>query len=101
MIAINDVPLFQPGQLVGTPGAIEELEKANQDVSEFLSLHLAGDWGVVDADDKKANDEALRDGSRILSAYLLKTGVKIWIITEAADDNGKREVTTVLLPEEY
>ena len=100
MIAINDVPLFQPGQLVATPAAIEEFEKANQDVSEFLSLHLAGDWGVVDAD-KAANDEALRDGSRLLSAYVLKTGIKIWIITEAADDDGKREVTTVLLPEEY
>lgn len=39
--------------------------------------------------------------SRLLSAYLLKDGTKIWIITEAADDNGKREATTILLPEEY
>ena len=101
MIAINDVPLFKPGQIVATPGAIAELERANQNVWQFVSLHLAGDWGVVEADDKKANDEALRDGSRLLSAYVLKTGVKIWIITEAENDNGKREVTTVLLPDEY
>jgi hypothetical protein len=47
------------------------------------------------------NDESLKDGSRLLSAYLLKDGTKIWIITEAEDDNGKREATTILLPEEY
>ena len=35
-------------------------------------------------------------GFRILSAYMLKTGVKIWIITEA-----DRSVTTFLLPDEY
>ena len=69
---------------------------------EFLSLHLAGAWGdELDAEDKAANDEALKDGSRILSAYILKTGEKIWLITEAEDDNGNREATTGLLPDEY
>lgn len=40
-------------------------------------------------------------GSRLLSAYTSAAGVKVWIITEAADDEGKRPATTVLLPEEY
>jgi hypothetical protein len=43
----------------------------------------------------------LHDGSRILSAYVLPTDVKIWIITEAADEKGERAATTALLPEEY
>ena len=34
--------------------------------------------------------------TRLLSAYRLKDGAKIWIITE-----WDRSVTTVLLPEEY
>ena len=51
--------------------------------------------------DKRLNVEALHAGSRILSAYILPTDVKIWIITEAEDDNGERKATTVLLPEEY
>ncbi|MFO0806209.1 MAG: hypothetical protein U0791_24160 [Gemmataceae bacterium] len=55
----------------------------------------------MSADDKAANDESLVDGSRLLSAYLLTTDVKIWIITEAVDDHGNREATTVLLPDEY
>ena len=93
--------LFRPGRILATPGALSALKHAGQHASEFLSRHLAGDWGVVGADDKAANDESLRDGSRLLSAYVLTTGVKIWIITEAADDRGDREATTVLLPDEY
>jgi hypothetical protein len=30
----------------------------------------------------KANAEALKEGTRLLSAYHLKDGTKIWIITE-------------------
>jgi hypothetical protein len=48
-----------------------------------------------------ANDEALKDGSRILSAYLTLKGKKLWVITEATDDDGHRAATTLLLPEEY
>lgn len=94
-------PLFKPGRVLATPGALAALEHAGQNSSEFLRRHLAGDWGVVSADDKAANDESLRDGSRLLSAYLLTTDVKIWIITEAVDDHANREATTVLLPDEY
>jgi hypothetical protein len=51
-------------------------------------------------EDKRANDRAVKEGTRILSAYdvLLEDGetVRIWIITEA-----DRSVTTALLPEEY
>ena len=47
------------------------------------------------------NDQALIDGSRLLSAYRLKDGTKIWCITEAVGENGRREATTFLLPEEY
>ena len=93
--------LFRPGRILATPGALATLEHAGQNASEFLCRHLAGDWGVVGADDQAANDESLRDGSRLLSAYVLSTDVKIWIITEAADDHGNRAATTVLLPDEY
>jgi hypothetical protein len=43
-----------------------------------------------------ANEDALGNERRILSAYTLKTGAKIWIITEA-----DRSVTTILRPEDY
>ena len=89
-------PLFDLGQVVATPGALAALEEAGQSPSEFLTRHVHGDWGMVDEHDRQANDGALQDGSRILSAYVLTTGTKIWIITEA-----DRSSTCCLLPEEY
>ena len=40
----------------------------------------------------------LDDLSRLLSAYKTLKGVKLWIITEAEDDDGHRAATTILLP---
>lgn len=94
-------PLFNLGQLVATPGALEALEQAGQTPAEFVLRHVSGDWGIVNDEDKRLNDESVRDGSRILSAYRLKTGEKIWIITEARGDDGRRAATTLLLPDEY
>jgi hypothetical protein len=100
VISVNK-PLFKPGQVLATPGALEALEKAGQSVWELLSLHLQGQWGELSDEDRRLNLEALKDGSRILSAYILKTGVKVWVITEAENDKGIRAATTLLLPDEY
>ncbi len=100
MIQVNR-PLFRLGQIVATPGALEALDKAGQQPWELLAQHVQGQWGVLDAQDRRLNDEAVKDGSRILSAYTLKSGVKVYVITEAQDDDGNRAATTLLLPEEY
>jgi hypothetical protein len=89
-------PLFRPGQLVGTPGAIKALQDAEQDPLELLCRHVTGDWGDLDDEDKKENEFSVEHGFRILSAYELETGVKVWLITEA-----DRSATTFLLPDEY
>ncbi len=85
---------FSPGAVYATPGIVEKLPP--EDVSMALQRHVAGDWGDLDAHDWNANEEALRDGGRLLSAYFASNGVKFWIITEA-----DRVSTTALLPEEY
>jgi hypothetical protein len=51
---------------------------------------------LLDRHDIRANEQALKHGARLLSAYQLRDDTKIWIITEA-----DRSSTTVLLPEEY
>ena len=89
---------FSLGQIVATPGALEALQNASQSPAEFLSRHAACDWGDVDQEDKQANDDALKTGARLLSAYRLADDSKIWVITEAADEHGRREATTLLLP---
>lgn len=94
-------PLFSLGRMVATPGAIAEMEKAKVAAFELFARHQRGDWGCVGAGDKKLNDAALKDGSRIFSAYMLPTNVKLWVITTATDDNGNRESTCILTPDEY
>lgn len=87
---------FPLGRIVATPGALDALQKNEQQALELLSRHAGGDWGTVCAEDAQANDFAVRDGLRVLSAYCLHDGTRLWIITEC-----DRSVTTLLLPEEY
>jgi hypothetical protein len=92
---------FDLGQMVATPGALEALASAGQEPLYFLERHARGDWGEVDEEDGRLNDESVRDGSRILSAYHTLRGDKLWIITEAEGDDGRRASTCILLPDEY
>ena len=88
---------FSPGSLYATPGCLEALAAAGDDPMAYLIRHLTGDWGEVDKDDWNANEESLRLGMRLLSAYTTSDGkTKFWIITEA-----DRASTTFLLPSEY
>ena len=78
------------------PGARSALEAAKQVPLELLRRHARGDWGEVCAEDAQENNLSVDRGFRILSAYTLSTGVKVWVITEA-----DRSSTCILLPEEY
>ena len=89
-------PLFALGQVVATPGALTALEEAEQTPAEFLDRHRIGDWGELGEEDKQENEFSVKHGLRILSAYTLSTGVKIWIISEA-----DRSSTCLLLPSDY
>lgn len=85
---------FPLGRLVMTTGAYDALTPL--EIKRGLFFHSQGDWGDVCQEDKQANDQALTDGTRLLSAYLTEKGTRFWVITEA-----DRSATTVLLPEEY
>jgi len=86
--------LFSLGSVVATPGALEKLDRTT--INKALERHHQGDWGDVCDEDRKANDQSLRDGTRLLSVYHDSNQTKFWIITEA-----DRSSTTILLPEEY
>jgi hypothetical protein len=88
-------PLFALGQVVSTRGALDAFEQAGQDPLDLLSRHVTGDWGELEDEDRATNNWSLKEGARLLSAYTLSSGVRIWIITEA-----DRSATTFLLPEE-
>jgi len=92
---LNTRPLFLPGQVVATVGAVDagvSLEVA----AELVTRHTRGDWGVIGAVDAAANQAAVRDGDRIFSAYDVELGgqtVRVNVVTEA-----DRKLTTILLP---
>jgi len=94
-------PLFESRQNLTTPAAIRALAEAQVARGELLQRHFSGDWGDVDPDDGEENGSALETGARILSAYVLPTGVRVWVMTEAASVDGVRSATTILLPTEY
>jgi hypothetical protein len=92
---------FELGRTVGTPAALGVIEAAGQEPSFFIDKHVSGDWGSVDADDARANDAAIHTGERLLSIYQTLLGVEVWVMTDAADDEGVRAATTILLPSDY
>jgi hypothetical protein len=99
MLEVLKLPLFDLGQLLATPGAVE-LERQLIDLSglalvHYIARHWTGDWGDLTPHDVQVNRDALENGTRILSSYQTPAG-KLWIITEA-----DRSATTCLLPEEY
>ena len=67
-----------------------------EDPINYIVRHMNLDPGALGADDRLQNLHAVREGMRVFSAYELRDGTRIWIITEA-----DRSVTSILLPEEY
>ena len=96
-LAIVDLaisPKFAAGQLVATSGALAAIP--SEEIAHGLARHLQGDWGDLVPEDREANDRALKEGSRLVSAYNSSSGTRFWIITE-----WDRSYTTILLPQEY
>ncbi len=86
--------LFSLGKVMATAGAAQRIPQA--ETFSALNRHISGDWGEVSEEDRKRNDDAVKNGERIISSYRAFDGTKFWIITE-----WDRSYTTVLLPEEY
>jgi len=84
---------FSLGQIVATPGAIEEFDSDFR--MKCLDRHANGDWGDLCEEDREQNDIDLERGNRLMSVYKTEKE-SLWLITEH-----DRSVTTFLLPEEY
>ena len=82
--------------MVATPGALEALKQASENAGGYLLRHMSCDWGDMSDEDKQLNEDAIKNGRRVMSVHHTSQGEKLYVITEA-----DRSVTTVLLPEEY
>lgn len=101
---------FPLGRLVATPGALALVQGRRINIFALIERHVLGDWGDLHEEDKQENENALKEGRRLMSAYVVDKssdniagfgeegyeGEKVWVITE-----WDRSVTTVLLPSEY
>ena len=85
---------FALGRVVQTSTSVGQLNA--EDVLMGLARHSLGDWGDLGKDDIAENELSLREGFRLFSVYHDRAGTRFYIITEA-----DRDVTTVLLPDEY
>lgn len=86
--------LFELGQIVATKNVLSTVQA--DDILKGLRRHAVGDWGELCDEDRESNEEGIRHGARLLSAYIDRFGTRYWIITE-----WDRSVTTILLPEDY
>jgi len=99
MISLDPVPgpafaKFELGEIVVTPGAALRLDP--KDVQNSIARHTRGDWGELEPDDRRENDERIEKGGPLASIYKDSRGTTFYILTES-----DRSATTVLLPEEY
>lgn len=76
-------------------------------ISRRIDLYVQGEWGDLDEDDWQANIDTINSpesGGRLMGAYKLPKGERIWIITEGYGNQHMGVnycCTTVLAPEEY
>jgi len=61
-------PRFPLGRILATPGALRALTESHVDSSQLIRRHHHGDWGNLHQFGLDANELALRQGMRLLSA---------------------------------
>ncbi len=93
---LDQSPLLLAAQVEVPEEAVEALAEATESAMTLFARHQASDWGELCDEDWQANVDSIKEGGRLFSAYILSTGVKVWLITEA-----DRSASTILLPDEY
>jgi hypothetical protein len=81
--------LFTLGEIVIRPRAALLMQNLRINPASLFLRHVTGDWGDVSDDQRRVNEEAVREGGRILSAYG-QGNMRIYVITEA-----DRSATTI------
>lgn len=93
---------IQLGQLVVTAAIAEKYPAPLSGfIARCVERHRSGDWGDLCLDDQEANDEDVEGGGQLLSSYKDEDGTEVWVVTDPVDEQGMRNVTTILRPEDY
>jgi len=81
------------GKIVVSEFARRALVEAGLDAVGLLARHQQGDWGELNAQGRRWNDAAAREGGEVSSYYRLPTGVIVQVVTDP-----DRSLTVVQLP---
>lgn len=98
MIALRSTPAFDLGNVCLTTLAKQRMTEQGLDPVTFINRHVHCDWGELSANDRVLNQQALKSGKRIVSAYKFGSEANsshLYVLTEA-----DRSETTILLPED-
>ncbi len=85
--------LFTLGEIVVKPEAARLMAMQRINPASLLR-HVTGDWGDAGQDQKRTNDEAVREGGRVLSVYG-KGRRQLYVMTDA-----DRRTTTIMTAQE-
>ena len=77
--------IFELGRVVATPAALERAEEHGINLVALVFRHRSGDWGDTCAQDKRTNDQVVKNGGRVLSVYG-EGAAKLWVITDGTSD---------------
>lgn len=88
-------PRFRLGRCFVTEPAKEYLDECSIKPETLINRHAHGNWGDIPTEDYQANENAVKDGGRILSGYSI-CGRMVWVLTDK-----ERKTTSVCLPTEW
>jgi len=90
--------------LLVTPGVQAEMtaESGNQEaIGRAVARFDAGNWGNIDEEDVRQNEQELERNGRLMGIYPFVDGTVFWIIRDRGAPSGGPGPTTILLPSEY
>ena len=85
---------FWAGGVTASPNVLKCLSR--KALVDAMIRHQRGDWGIVDAEQRRANEAVVNDEGRLMSAYQTHEHVEFLVITDH-----DRAATSVFLSNEY
>lgn len=96
MIALSTLPAFSLGEVYLTGQAKKRIAQNGLDPINFVNRHVHCDWGELSISDRKLNQEALKLGKGIVSAYKIGSKSNLLYVLTKSD----RSETKIFLSED-
>lgn len=97
--ALSPIPLGRCVMTAGVAALVRQQPALAAQIATWIRRHAVNDCPDLSEHDRHANEDAIRDGDRVLTSWTVKTAdddVKLFVITE-----WDRSLTTVLRADEY